>query len=61
LQLEQHVQHNEFDESLLEALESMSSTHSKEIKDIISACNDFDFEVAANRISVLSDTLKSAI
>ncbi|WP_159822268.1 MHYT domain-containing protein [Colwellia sp. 20A7] len=61
LQLEQHVQHNEFDESLLEALESMSSTYSKEIKDIISACNDFDFEVAANRISVLNDTLKSAI
>ena len=60
-QLEQHVQNNEFDEDLLEQLGSMSSAYSKEVTDIISACNDFDFEVAANRISVLSDTLKSAI
>ena len=61
LQLEQHVQHNEFEESLLETLENMSSAYSKEIQDIISACNDFDFEVAASRIRVLSDTLKPAI
>jgi CheY-like chemotaxis protein/HPt (histidine-containing phosphotransfer) domain-containing protein len=56
-QLEAHVRNNEFNEPLLDALHSIKSIHSNEINDIMKACNDFDFELASNRIAALLESL----
>ncbi|MGJ8692628.1 MAG: MHYT domain-containing protein [Thalassotalea sp.] len=58
LQLQHHVENNEFDESLLDTLQAIASSHNKEVNTIITACNDFDFELASKYINTLVDSLK---
>ena len=58
LKLEQHVIHNEFDESLLDLLQQLQSGYDKEINTIVTACNDFDFDLATNHIRALISSLQ---
>jgi len=61
LKLKTYVENNEFDDDQLDILQAIHSDYNKEIKAIISACNDFDFELGLNNIKVLVETLKSSL
>lgn len=61
LKLEQHVLNNEFDDHLLDILQQLQSSYDKEVNKIISACNDFDFDLATNHIRALISSLPSQI
>ena len=58
LKLEQHVINNEFDESLLDLLQQLQSGYDKEINTIVTACNDFDFDLASHHIRTLISSLQ---
>ena len=61
LKLEISVENNEFDDDQLDILQTIHSDYNNEIKAIIGACNDFDFELGLNHIKVLIETLKSSL
>lgn len=56
--LEQHAKNNEFDESLLDELQGFSAIHAASINKIITACNNFDFELALKDITKLLGSLE---
>ncbi|WP_160064943.1 MHYT domain-containing protein [Psychromonas sp. L1A2] len=61
LKLEVSVENNEFDDDQLDILQAVRSNYNEEIKAVITACNDFDFELALNHIKVLIQSIKSSI
>ncbi|RBW47571.1 histidine kinase, partial [Psychromonas sp. B3M02] len=58
LMLKEHVQNSEFDDDLLDTLEKFESDRKNEITTIITACNDFEFDVALNHIDTLVESLQ---
>lgn len=61
LKLEVSVENNEFDDDQLDILQAVRSNYNEDIKTVITACNDFDFELALNHIKVLIQSIKSSI
>ncbi|MDN2664533.1 ATP-binding protein [Psychromonas sp. 14N.309.X.WAT.B.A12] len=59
LKLKISVENNEFDDQLLDSLEELQSNRENEINAIITACNDFEFEVALNHIEDLIKSIQS--
>jgi PAS domain S-box-containing protein len=59
--LQEHVINNEFDDHLLDLLQTFEADYSQQVTPIISACNDFDFELASNHINVLISSLRTPI
>lgn len=55
--LECCVQNNEFDEDLLDELQSLKTVRPKEIDQIINKCNDFEFEQASTLVNLLLSKL----
>ena len=61
LKLKVSVDNNEFDDDQLDILQAVRSDYNKDIESIITACNDFDFELALSHIKVLIQSLKSSV
>ena len=61
LKLEAFVENNEFDDEQLDILQAVHSDFNEDINSIITACNDFDFELASRHIKVLINSLRSQI
>jgi PAS domain S-box-containing protein len=61
LKLEASVEKNEFDDQQLDILQAVHSDFDEEIKSIMTACNDFDFEFASRHIKALINSLRSQI
>ena len=59
LKLKDRVTHNEFDDDLLDLLQTFYSDYDKEINHIVDACNDFDFDLASDRIETLISVITS--
>jgi len=57
--LAESVGKNEFDDRLLDVLQDMQSQYDSQISEIITACNDFDFDLAGERIYQLISTIES--
>jgi len=58
-QLATHVDNHEFDDHLLDQLQHIASPYTQQTDAIVSACNDFDFELASERISALISLITS--
>ncbi|MBU2892257.1 PAS domain S-box protein [Colwellia sp. D2M02] len=58
-QLEQSVSNNEFDDELLDKLQSLAPLRPNEINAIVNACNDFEFSQATELIIVLIAQLQA--
>ena len=59
LALQKYVTNNEFDDDLLDTLQANAAGYDNQVTPIITACNDFDFELASSRIKTFIDTLRS--
>ena len=59
LALQKYVTNNEFDDDLLDTLQANAAGYDNQVTPIITACNDFDFELASSRIRTFIDTLRS--
>jgi CheY-like chemotaxis protein len=55
--LQQYVKNNEFDDTLLDELQMLTSIKPTEISAIINACNDFEFTQATELINLLLSKL----
>jgi len=60
LELEKSVQDNQFDDDLIDKLQETPSNHQSQIDNIISAYNDFDFELTLKHITELINSLQSS-
>jgi PAS domain S-box-containing protein len=59
VKLEERVVNNEFDDDLLDLLQTFETDYDEEINHIITACNDFDFELALVKVQALTYALSS--
>jgi len=59
LALQKYVANNEFDDELLDTLQVNATGYDKQVIPIITACNDFDFELASNYINTFIGSLRS--
>jgi len=57
-QLEPYVNNNEFNEGLLDKLQSLAAIKPSEINAIVNACNNFEFLQAAEKIEALMSIIK---
>ncbi len=60
VKLENYVINNEFNDELIDELQETKTKFSQEVNMIVSALNDFDFELASNNIRMLIEQLKSS-
>jgi len=58
-QLATHVDNHEFDDHLLDQLQHIASPYTQQTDAIVLACNNFDFELASERISALISLITS--
>ncbi|WP_413699523.1 PAS domain S-box protein [Psychromonas sp. KJ10-10] len=59
VKLKERVANNEFDDELIESLQTFDTKFDDDINQIVTACNDFDFELANEKIDILVAVINS--